>query len=100
MINYQTKQQESHVKLFHKVTPTEFKDCLNKVKHRTMLSAEVLYDLWNTIKYITAENLKVASWNSEFGKGCSRISMSRSESLQGNNKVWGFDTFEGIPSLA
>ena len=69
MINYQTKQQESHVKLFHKVTPTEFKDCLNKVKHRTMLSAEVLYDLWNTIKFITAENLKGTSWNSEFGKG-------------------------------
>ena len=98
MINYQTKQQESHVKLFHKVTPTEFKDCLNKVKHRTMLSAEVLYDLWNTIKFITAENLKGDVL--EFGVwkgGALELACHALNHFKGNNKVWGFDTFEGHP---
>jgi O-methyltransferase len=99
MINYQTKQQESHVKLFHKVTPTEFKDCLNKVKHRTMLSAEVLYDLWNTIKFITSENLKGDVL--EFGVwkgGTLELACHALNHFKGK-KLWDFDTFGGIPSL-
>jgi O-methyltransferase len=98
MIDYQKKQQESHVKLFAKVTPKEFNDCLELVKSKTMLSAEVLYDLWNTVKYITAKGLTgdVLEFGVWKGGGL-EMACHALNRFNGKNKVYGFDTFEGHP---
>ena len=98
MIDYQKKQQETHVKLFSKVTPAEFNISLEAVKPRTMLSEEVLYDLWNTVKFITARGL--AGDVLEFGVwkgGGLELACHALNHFQGNNQVYGFDTFEGHP---
>ena len=98
MIDYQKKQQETHVKLFSKVTPLEFNDSLEAVSPRTMLSAEVLYDLWNTIKFITARGLTGDIL--EFGVwkgGGLELAGHALNHFKGSNKIYGFDTFEGHP---
>ena len=98
MIDYQKKQQESHLKLFPKVTPEEFNDSLEAVKPRTMLSAEVLYDLWNTVKFITARGLvgDVLEFGVWKGGGL-ELACHALNHFHGSNKVYGFDTFEGHP---
>jgi hypothetical protein len=98
MINFQTKQQQSHIKLFPTVTSLAFNNCLKEAKVRSMISTEVLYDLWNTIKFVTDKNLKGDIL--EFGVwkgGALEIACHAFNHFKGSNSMWGFDTFEGHP---
>ena len=98
MKDFQTKQQRNHIKLFNKVTPKEFNEFLGMVKKRTMVSPEVLYDLWNTVKYARASGLTGDIL--EFGVrkgGWLKMVCNAPNHFKGKNQVYGFATFEGQP---
>jgi len=97
-IDYQEKQKTNHQKLFLKVVEPKFLEHYEKIRSRSMLSVEVLYDLWLSVKYICKRELKgdiveFGVWN---GGGLELIAHALNNH-GGENKIVGFDTFEGHP---
>lgn len=98
MIDYQTKQQRNHAKVFLDVIDDDFIPAYNSVKERTMLSSEALYDLWSSIRYVTQKGLQGDIV--EFGVwrgGALELVAHALKHFAGQNAIIGLDTFEGHP---
>jgi len=97
-IDYQEKQQRNHMNGFLKVVDPSFIKFYVQCKDRTMLSTEALYDLWCSVKYICNNDMhgdiiEMGVWQ---GGALELIAHALNE-FKGNNKIIGFDTFEGHP---
>ena len=97
-IDYQEKQQRNHLNVFLKVVDPIFIKYYEKCKMRTMLSPEALYDLWWSVKYLCENDLRgdiveLGVWQG----GALEIVAHALNEFKGNNRIVGFDTFEGHP---
>jgi O-methyltransferase len=97
-MNFQEKQQQNHLKHFLSVTEKPFIKSYDQAKEYTMLSPEVLYDLWLSTKYIVLNNIQgdIVEYGVWKG-GALQIIIDALQYYEGNNKIYGYDTFEGHP---
>jgi O-methyltransferase len=78
-----------------------FKNYYEKCKSRTMLSTEALYDLWWTVKYLCYNDMRgdIVEFGVWQGGALELVAHALNE-FKGNNRIIGFDTFEGHPMPA
>jgi O-methyltransferase len=97
--DFQSKQQNNHIKAFFKVVEPEFLYIYELVKPRTMLSPEALYDLYLTTQYCVKRGMSGAIC--EFGVwrgGSLELVAHCLRRLNAENHIVGVDTFEGHPT--
>ena len=97
-MDYQEKQQQNHLKNFLSVTERDFLKSYEGAKNYTMLSPEVLYDLWLSTKYVATNRIKGDIV--EFGVwqgGSIQVVVNALQNYNVKNRIYGYETFEGHP---
>ncbi|NBO13425.1 MAG: hypothetical protein EBV12_11555 [Betaproteobacteria bacterium] len=96
--DYSSKHYKSHITHFDKVAGPEFGSILEKIIHRTMLTKERLFDVYNSVKYISTnvpgDILEVGAWKG----GClGMMGLTLATTAAQKKRVFGIDTFAGHP---
>ena len=100
-INFQKKQALNHTNAFNSIVDVEFLASYEKIRHRTMLSVEVLYDFWRSVEYVEKNNIEGSILELGVWKGGSLGLVGLClEKSQSQRNVIGVDTCEGHPAPA
>ena len=86
----------NHIELFLQMTESHFVSLYGKVKCKTMLSVEALYDLYLSVKYVEQMKIKGAICEVGVWQGGS-LALALLSDCTNTRHVIGFDTFEGHP---
>jgi len=98
MIDFQKKQALNHMNAFNKVVSNDFLLAYEKITDKTMLSIEVLYDLWRSVEYIEDNDIQGDIVEMGVWKGGSLGLVGYAlEHKNSKRTVVGFDTFQGHP---